>query len=166
MSDERDAVARFTCEGCGKQYRWKRELAGRRVKCAKCLTIMIAPQRSPIEEHDDDLYDLVPDSPPPRKHEEYEYDAELDFGGTGVAMAPPVIKSSAPPKRGTSAVAPKITAHRAAPTPVQFKAVAPQLPNQKRSRRLKWIAIAAAMLLVASIVIGVYLRMRWLSHPA
>src|SRR5215212_4962572 len=43
MSDNRQVVARFTCDGCGKQYRWKRELAGRRVKCAKCTLGALHP---------------------------------------------------------------------------------------------------------------------------
>src|SRR5436309_3195542 len=34
--------ARFTCDVCFKAYRWKPELAGRRVKCA-CGRVMTAP---------------------------------------------------------------------------------------------------------------------------
>jgi hypothetical protein len=50
---------RFTCDACGKAYRWKPELAGRRVKCA-CGHVMTAPAAPPAEE--EELYDLVPDT--------------------------------------------------------------------------------------------------------
>jgi hypothetical protein len=66
---------RFACEGCGKQYRWKEQFAGRRVKCAKCKAIMIAPQFPPRQESDVELYELVPDSPP-RKLQEFELDVD------------------------------------------------------------------------------------------
>jgi hypothetical protein len=64
---------RFTCEGCGKQYRWKPELAGRRVRCAKCAAIMTAPDFPPVDEEEDDLYELVPESRPARSVAEYEF---------------------------------------------------------------------------------------------
>lgn len=61
MSDPHDA--RFACEGCGKRYRWKPELAGRKVRC-KCGQIMRVPQQSPGEEqareYEIDLADLEP----------------------------------------------------------------------------------------------------------
>lgn len=46
---------RFSCEACAKVYRWKPELAAKRVKC-KCGHVMTAPQ-SPVE---DDLYAMAP----------------------------------------------------------------------------------------------------------
>jgi len=52
---------RFTCDACGKAYRWKPQLASRRVKCA-CGHVMTAPSAPPAEE--EELYDLVPDSEP------------------------------------------------------------------------------------------------------
>jgi hypothetical protein len=71
------APARFACSGCKKQYRWKPNLAGRRVKCGKCLTVMIAPDFPPDEAGEMELYDLVPDSPPPRRLQEYQVDPDL-----------------------------------------------------------------------------------------
>lgn len=53
--------ARFSCEGCGKTYAWKPELAGRRVKC-KCghvMTVMQAPPQPEPELDEDALYDLA-----------------------------------------------------------------------------------------------------------
>jgi hypothetical protein len=59
--------ARFACEGCKKTYRWKPELAGKKVKC-KCGTVMICPQTEPGGgEAPDDLYDLCPDTETPKK---------------------------------------------------------------------------------------------------
>jgi hypothetical protein len=48
----------FSCDACGKAYRWKPELAGRRVKC-KCGQVMTVreAQSAPAE---DDLYAVAP----------------------------------------------------------------------------------------------------------
>ncbi|HQY88089.1 MAG TPA: hypothetical protein PK402_05480 [Tepidisphaeraceae bacterium] len=54
------APTTFNCDGCGKSYALKAEIAGRKVKC-KCGVSMIAPEL-PVEE-DDELYDLVDDAP-------------------------------------------------------------------------------------------------------
>lgn len=159
MSETGQGIARFTCEGCGKQYRWKRELAGRRVKCAKCLTIMIAPQASPIDDHDDELYDLVPDSPPPRKHQEFEYDNGMDLGGTGVAMVPPVVKPLAPSNRNLSSSNLRTTSHRAVVESVLPNYLTAKLPDQKRSRRLRVTLIVVATLVGAAISTAVIMRL-------
>jgi len=53
-------VAHFTCDACGKRYRWKPALAGRAVKCG-CGHVMSCPAEAP---RDDALYDLAaPDAP-------------------------------------------------------------------------------------------------------
>jgi multisubunit Na+/H+ antiporter MnhC subunit len=51
---------KFSCEGCGKSYRWKPELAGRKVKC-KCGFIMTAPKEPPVSDEPDldALYSLA-----------------------------------------------------------------------------------------------------------
>ena len=38
---------KFSCDKCGKSYKWKPELAGKKVKC-KCGNIMAAPAEEPI----------------------------------------------------------------------------------------------------------------------
>lgn len=53
-------MAAIQCPSCQKEYRWKPELAGRRVKC-KCGTVISVPAKEPSAEPDD-LYDLA-DSP-------------------------------------------------------------------------------------------------------
>src|SRR5687767_3453590 len=57
MSDA--AATKFSCDGCGRTYAWKEQLAGKRVKC-KCGTAVTVPQ-APLEpEFDADaLYDLA-----------------------------------------------------------------------------------------------------------
>src|SRR5438045_654052 len=40
------SAGKFSCEGCGKSYSWKAELAGRRVKC-KCGGVMTVPKADP-----------------------------------------------------------------------------------------------------------------------
>ena len=56
------AVGKFSCDGCGKTYAWKAELAGRRVKC-KCGQALTVPAQDPAAamyeappEGFDDLY--------------------------------------------------------------------------------------------------------------
>ncbi len=51
-------TSQFSCEGCGKSYRWKPELSGRRVKC-KCGQVMTVPQPA-APDAQEDLYDLAP----------------------------------------------------------------------------------------------------------
>jgi hypothetical protein len=54
------AVRQFACEICGRKYKWKSALAGRRVKCA-CGEEMLCPTTPPAD--GDDLYDFAE---PPR----------------------------------------------------------------------------------------------------
>jgi hypothetical protein len=64
MSDA--TVAKFACDGCGKQYTWKPELAGKKAKC-KCGAVMMIPADAPMAPEADGLYDLAPDSAPKPK---------------------------------------------------------------------------------------------------
>jgi hypothetical protein len=73
---EVETVGRFACEGCGKRYRWRREWAGRKLKC-KCGGVAVCPPTDPARAAaaaaqaaavvaDDDMYDIAPDAPPPQ----------------------------------------------------------------------------------------------------
>src|SRR5580698_3774716 len=49
----------FACQSCGKQHKWKLELAGKRGKC-KCGNVITVPaELSPQESDEGDLYGLV-----------------------------------------------------------------------------------------------------------
>ena len=59
--------AKFSCQSCGAKYRWKPELAGKKVKC-KCGTVMTVSAKPPGSERRqaasdepdlDALYDLA-----------------------------------------------------------------------------------------------------------
>ncbi len=70
--------AKFSCQGCGKTYKWKPEFAGRKVKC-KCGYVLTAPKEPPSAERADEpdldaLYDLAAD------------------GKAAAAAAPPMIR--------------------------------------------------------------------------
>jgi hypothetical protein len=54
----------FSCASCGKSYRWKPELAGRKAKC-KCGAVLVCPQNEPGKV-EDELFDLAPDPTPPK----------------------------------------------------------------------------------------------------
>ena len=60
---------KFSCGGCGKTYKWKPELAGKKAKC-KCGHVMSVPKELAPEEDGglDDLYALAEDASA-RKHE-------------------------------------------------------------------------------------------------
>ncbi|HYO11222.1 MAG TPA: hypothetical protein VER17_19810, partial [Tepidisphaeraceae bacterium] len=76
------AEAQFSCQSCGKSYKWKPEFAGRKVKC-KCGTVMTAPAKSPAR-------------PAPREDEDGpDLDALYslaDEGKLAAAAAPAVIR--------------------------------------------------------------------------
>jgi hypothetical protein len=61
---ESTTTGKFSCDGCGKSYSWKTELAGRRVKC-KCGGVMTVPASDPAAVDDalppdfEDLYALA-----------------------------------------------------------------------------------------------------------
>jgi hypothetical protein len=56
---------KIVCGGCQKQYKWKPELAGKKVKC-KCGTVVPVPAGQPVapEPAEDDLYALAEDVRP------------------------------------------------------------------------------------------------------
>src|SRR6476659_7107296 len=69
--------SKFSCQSCGKSYKWKPEFAGRKVKC-KCGFVMTAPKSAPVapkakqqeEDHGPDLdalYELAAEEKTVRK---------------------------------------------------------------------------------------------------
>ena len=55
------SAATFGCTACGKQYGWKQELAGRKVRC-KCGEVMVAPSEPPSAP-EADTYGFADDPP-------------------------------------------------------------------------------------------------------
>src|SRR4051812_30463520 len=56
---------KFQCTACQKEYRWKEELAGKRVKC-KCGNALTVPlAEAAIEPDDIGVYDVAESEPPP-----------------------------------------------------------------------------------------------------
>ena len=58
---------KFACASCGKEYKWKPELAGKKGKC-KCGGVLSIPAEEPVEDAEpepslDDLYDISDDAP-------------------------------------------------------------------------------------------------------
>src|SRR4051812_592655 len=70
MSTRHAEAGPFACTSCGRRHRWKRELAGRAVKCA-CGQVMTYPMNDPgpdtgeeyvaIDDRGEDLYAVAPD---------------------------------------------------------------------------------------------------------
>ena len=88
------ATPRFPCEGCGRKYTLKPELAGRRVKC-KCGHVMTVPHAPPPEPPElrveDDLYEMAPE---PAKPAAAKHRAPLAPVAPKVPLRP--IETSAP----------------------------------------------------------------------
>ncbi len=58
---------KFACASCGKEYKWKPELAGKRGKC-KCGGVLSIPSEAPVDDPEpeanfEDLYDISDDVP-------------------------------------------------------------------------------------------------------
>ena len=53
----------FSCGHCGRNYAWKAEMAGKKVRCG-CGHVMTAPQAPAAEPEKEDLYDLADDPAP------------------------------------------------------------------------------------------------------
>jgi hypothetical protein len=48
----------IVCEGCGKKYRWKPELAGKKVKC-KCGQVLEIPEPPKDDDRNDDSFGAI-----------------------------------------------------------------------------------------------------------
>jgi hypothetical protein len=57
--------ANFNCAACGKKFRWKPEIAGRKAKCT-CGNVIDVPATLDAPPPDD-LYDLAPSDEPPKR---------------------------------------------------------------------------------------------------
>src|SRR5438094_5268851 len=85
-----ETSGRFTCDGCGKSYRWKPELAGKKAKC-KCGSTMTVPAEDParagagVDDLEADLYALAEDANS-KKHQPAS--TALRCPGCGGEMAP------------------------------------------------------------------------------
>lgn len=56
-----EADAKFGCDECGKRYRWKEQLAGKKVKC-KCGHVMRVPET--VEDEDEGEFELADETTP------------------------------------------------------------------------------------------------------
>lgn len=62
----------FLCQGCGRSYRWKPELSGRKVKC-KCGQVMTAPEAfapAMVEVEEEELYSLAGETKSKPRHKQ------------------------------------------------------------------------------------------------
>ena len=87
---------KFNCSACGREYRWKPELAGKKGKC-KCGSVMqvpAQPPQAPEPELEDDLYDMAADEKPI----------------TPPAYTPATAVAAAPPSRAPAFNAPAASA--------------------------------------------------------
>lgn len=103
-----DTETKISCDGCGRQYKWKPEIAGRKVRC-KCGSILTVPQAQPEPPQEDDLYSFAD-----------EIVSSVQSGGGAVApIAPIAMASSAAAVPPIKPIAPVVTPARSAvPSPM------------------------------------------------
>src|SRR5438552_6678520 len=136
------AAGMIVCPSCNKSYRWKSELAGKRVKC-KCGTNIDVPQALPDEPDEDHVYDMVDAEPPP-------------------APKPPVM-----PARPAVAASPKRAATKAAPARGAGSFIAPPTIGPVKMRKQESDASGTKKLIVIGVfavffVVGAVLGMKFL----
>ncbi|MBA3272636.1 MAG: hypothetical protein H0T11_02020 [Chthoniobacterales bacterium] len=65
---EQAKAVKISCAGCGRQYRWKPELAGKKVRCGCGHVVEVPleerPPEPPVEDLEDDLYALAEEKKP------------------------------------------------------------------------------------------------------
>lgn len=87
-----EATAKFGCDECGKSYRWKEPLAGKKVKC-KCGHVMRVPESVEAEEEDEGMFELADESgpakPPPPPPKPAAPPPLPDSGESGEVAVPP-----------------------------------------------------------------------------
>ncbi len=95
---------KFACAACGKEYKWKPELGGKKGKC-KCGGVLSIPAQPPLDEPEpepepnfDDLYDVSDDGP--KKPPAYAPAAPPPLPSTTMAAAPAAAATAAA-KKGT-----------------------------------------------------------------
>lgn len=170
----------FLCEGCGRSYRWKPELAGKRVKC-KCGQVMTAPELlAPAMaevEVEEDLYALAGDKPKlKQRHKQMlpegtehcpACDAFLVIGARiCVQCGYDLVTKKAPPKPtvhvddGTAAIKedapPKSPIPRPVihpPTPTKRATPKPGGDSAAKIRYLRFAAIAGGVIILIGVVV-------------
>src|SRR3954464_11332319 len=89
----------ITCDGCGKKYKWKLELAGRRLKCP-CGAAIEVPDRVAVLEGVYDLFEGEAQEAPPIYKAAPE-DQPVGAGakaGARAGLAPAARKAAGPAK--------------------------------------------------------------------
>lgn len=116
-----EPVARFSCEACGKSYKWKFELAGRKVKCS-CGHVMRAPDEPPSPEDEAPLIPLADEASrdaqrpaPPRRPAPVEHEALHSVAGhqvlAGTTFGAPAVVTEPDPPPPPKPVKPRPSAH-------------------------------------------------------
>lgn len=151
-----DTTARFACAACNKSYRWKPELAGRKVKCT-CSHVMIAPKEPPAAP-DDDLIPLADETDTSTAARSAVDKPTADLAHTvmghqilaATAVGAPAITADPPAKR--PAPKPKPVA---APKPAarDAKSATVSARVEPRSGGFKWWHAAIAVAVVLGVAI-------------
>ncbi|HEY7120587.1 MAG TPA: hypothetical protein VH475_28645 [Tepidisphaeraceae bacterium] len=97
MSDETADATTITCQGCGKRFKWKLQLAGKRVKCS-CGTVMLVPRRAAEAEDIYDLFEGQAQEAPPIPRVAAAVGADDDDPQRGAVASAPPTRASGPSK--------------------------------------------------------------------
>jgi hypothetical protein len=152
----------ISCSMCNRQYNWKPELAGRRVKC-KCGNVIAVPE-APVEEvpAEDDTYDVsgvdLSDLPPPPVESGYRCPSCREPMEPGTPQCPSCGFSLKPAKRTSGA-----SAAAAAAPPALGYATAKRGDAARAMEQSNLIKQAILFVLAIALVGGAIFAMRFFS---
>src|SRR5688500_6773473 len=88
---------KFACAACGREFRWKPELAGKKAKC-KCGAVVAVPAQEPL------ALEPPPAEPVPIRVDSEDPFAAFDQGAYGAADNPSAAGPPPPPPSNTCPV--------------------------------------------------------------
>jgi hypothetical protein len=129
---------KFSCNGCQRNYTWKPEIAGKRVKC-KCGNVITVPQNiDPPATEEDDLYALAEDA---------EKAAAQPSRLVAAAPPPPKATASAAPTHSRSGIP---LAYKSGPSPREIERAAAAGLDMQRDVYAPLIFLSVGFLLCIS----------------
>jgi hypothetical protein len=114
---------------------------------------MTAPEFPPLDELEEELYELVPDSPPPRKLQEYELDPDNLRGSVAVVpTAPAILRPTSMRTAAQSRASRRVDVPlKRTEAPTNNRSIVTKMDTSK-----KFLVIATIVVLMLATVLAIY----------